>query len=440
MNTRINLLITGVAHKKRLFLIILTLVLFSWTYFSVIKKRNFPTLSNSQLLDIKSMIQDMCQDVVSRNPKQLANSNTSQPSVSINVMTGNEVPFDQLKKILFYTDCYGGWDYFIGATGREAFRVLGCPDAPCYVTSNRSLMPLDQFDALVFHPRANSFAMANMPKIRSPHQRYIMWIIESGCYPSHALPKFDNFFNWTMSYRLDSDILQPYGTFKEIRPLPQKAALDSYIAQFGRDHTFFAKNKTKLAAWFVSNCNTAVNREGYVEELKKYISVDIYGRCGHLKCQQKQPDNCLNIVDNDYKFYLAFENSLSLDYVTEKMFKVMDKNVIPVTLASNQRLPLPKHSIIDATKFSPQDLASYLKEIDANDALYAEYHWWKSFYRIEKGNKVNNFCQLCQKLNDPRDPPKTYQSMQKWWVNDANCSKWSQNRIIKASPWPMSNG
>lgn len=433
----INCLKTNITAKKRLFLIILVVALFSWTYFGVVKR---PTLNDAKYSTIKNIVQEIWQDLLSKNAIQTITSNRTQNLVSSSTMAENEVPFNQLKKILFYTDCYGNWDYFIGATGREAFKVLGCPNAPCYVTSNRSLMPLDQFDALVFHPRANSFSIDNTPKIRSPHQRYVMWIIESGCYPSRHLPSFDNFFNWTMSYRLDSDILRPYGAFKEIRPIPQQAALGSHIAKFGRDHSYLAKNKTKLVAWFVSNCNTPSNREGYVNELKKHISVDIYGRCGHLQCKQNQPDHCLEILERDYKFYLAFENSISLDYITEKMFKVMDKNIIPVTFASNGRFPLPKHSFIDATKYSPQDLANVLKKINDNDELYAEFQWWRNFYQVETNYQVTGFCQLCQKLNNPDDPPKVYSSMQKWWVNDAKCSRWSQNRIIDASPWPMSNG
>ena len=51
------------------------------------------------------------------------------------------------------------------------------------------------------------------------------------------------------------------------------------------------------------------------KELQKYITVDIYGSCGPLKCWG---DQCDDTLDNDYKFYLAFENSLCYDYITEK--------------------------------------------------------------------------------------------------------------------------
>jgi len=38
------------------------------------------------------------------------------------------------------------------------------------------------------------------------------------------------------------------------------------------------KTETSLAAWIVSNCDIS-SRSKFVEELKKYIPVDIYGKC-----------------------------------------------------------------------------------------------------------------------------------------------------------------
>lgn len=43
-------------------------------------------------------------------------------------------------------------------------------------------------------------------------------------------------------------------------------------------------NKTKGVAWIVSNCHSSSDREEYVIELKKYIPVDVYGKCGTLNC------------------------------------------------------------------------------------------------------------------------------------------------------------
>lgn len=58
----------------------------------------------------------------------------------------------------------------------------------------------------------------------------------------------------------------------------------------------------------------------YARELSKYIQVDIYGTCGSLRCPRSQSQACFDMLDEDYKFYLAFENSNCKDYITEKFF------------------------------------------------------------------------------------------------------------------------
>lgn len=58
----------------------------------------------------------------------------------------------------------------------------------------------------------------------------------------------------------------------------------------------------------------------YARELSKYIQVDIYGACGSLRCPRSQSQTCFDMLDEDYKFYLAFENSNCKDYITEKFF------------------------------------------------------------------------------------------------------------------------
>nr|CAG4644438.1 EOG090X0I21 [Lepidurus arcticus] len=86
------------------------------------------------------------------------------------------------------------------------------------------------------------------------------------------------------------------------------------------------------------------------------------------------------MLEQDYKFYLSFENSLCTEYVTEKFFAVMKSYVVPVVLGgANYSAVAPPHSYINAMEFTPQDLASYLRLLSENDALYGEFFWWKDF-------------------------------------------------------------
>lgn len=73
-------------------------------------------------------------------------------------------------------------------------------------------------------------------------------------------------------------------------------------------------------AWFVSNCGARNGRLNYAKELQKHIGVDIYGSCGTKRCPRSQAKSCFDLLNKEYKFYLAFENSNCKDYITEKFF------------------------------------------------------------------------------------------------------------------------
>ena len=63
----------------------------------------------------------------------------------------------------------------------------------------------------------------------------------------------------------------------------------------------------------------------------------------------------MGICINSYvfQFYLAFENSLCLDYITEKFWKVLDYNCIPVVFNGvNMSSLAPRHSYIDLKDFN----------------------------------------------------------------------------------------
>ena len=174
---------------------------------------------------------------------------------------------------------------------------------------------------------------------RTANQTYIMWEIESPAYllgfqPSH----YGNFFNWTMTYRQDSTVTIPYGKLRKLKEHPNNGErLDQLIDKFGENNKHLAERKGNSSvrlAWMVSNCLTKSNREGYVEALKKFIDVDVFGSCykDSKKCEKDGSDNCWNYISDQYKFYLSFENSLCNDYITEKFWELLKRNIVPIVL------------------------------------------------------------------------------------------------------------
>ena len=84
-----------------------------------------------------------------------------------------------------------------------------------------------------------------------------------------------------------------------------------------------------------------------------------------------------------YKYYLSFENSVCLGYVSEKVRKAYIAHSVPIVLGgADYDSILPPHSYINAMEFgSPKDLAEYLKYLDQNEEKYLEYFWWRKHYQ-----------------------------------------------------------
>jgi len=83
-----------------------------------------------------------------------------------------------------------------------------------------------------------------------------------------------------------------------------------------------AKTQKALAAAFVSNCAFS-KRNKMISDLQDYIPIDSYGHCAHNKdekhytSQASREARKISLLQT-YKFSLAFENSETIDYVTEK--------------------------------------------------------------------------------------------------------------------------
>ena len=284
---------------------------------------------------------------------------------------------------------------------------------------------LETVDALVIN--IHEFWLTTLPKFqRQPHQRIIYFTQESPQTMRNGPTEFPRgFFNWTMTYKLDSDIKLLYG---RIHASP--SAVQSSAALDKNTWMERLRKKSKKVAWMVSHCNTPSQREVYVQKLQQYIDVDIYGGCGNLTCARNathwlsQPE-CYNMLENKYKFYLSFENSICNDYVTEKFFQLLQYDIVPVVLggAHYSRIA-PPHSYINALEHTPKELADLLHQLDADDEAYTKYFEWKSTVTVEAGVHQmarHAFCDVCAKLHDDDQLPHFYDSLVESWSPEFQC-------------------
>ena len=104
---------------------------------------------------------------------------------------------------------------------------------------------------------------------------------------------------------------------------------------------------------------------------------------------------------------------------------------IPVFNGAELESYAPIHSAINALDYkSPHKLTKYLELLSIDDALYASYFWWREYYEVRNRaeDRAQAYCDLCEKLNNPSEPQKIYHDMNKWWVTDSKCRKFSPPR------------
>ena len=332
--------------------------------------------------------------------------------------------FSNSTKTILIWNPYSRFELEVFGEGYDTFKRHNCPINDCLITKNKSYSAMEDFDAVIFNMPSLSIYKFPLNQHRRAEQRYIFFTQESAAYIAEEVHQFNHLFNWTMTYDTRSDIPYIYG---EVSPLSSISSMPSQPRPVGPEN--YALGKTKLVAWFTSHCLTQSKRERYVSVLRKHIDVDIYGGCYTLKCSMNSSSftsqsHCYDMLERDYKFYLSFENSLCSDYVTEKFFDILRRNVIPVVMGgANYSALAPPHSYIDAVRYSPRQLAAYLKMLASDDRLYNEYFWWKPFFKVESRYPVMEnraLCQLCEKLHFDKQV-SVYDDLSPLWSKNARC-------------------
>ncbi len=263
-------------------------------------------------------------------------------------------------------------DHFFGEAYLNPVIVPNPPGADISLTYTRDRAELPHVDAVWFHGPS----IQDMPLRRDKRQPWILMSMESDVnYPALKHPATRIGFDLLMTYRLDSDIPCIYPTWGQYGDFLKPVRIHKGPAA------------GPLAAYIASN--PVAYRDNYVAELMESIRVDSLGRClrnRHIEgfvqggWSQGAWDAILEVLSR-YKFYLAFENSQTTDYVTERVFHALVAGVVPVYMgAPNVRDFMPaEKAVIVATDFDcASELANYLLHLDQNDSAYLEYLSWKN--------------------------------------------------------------
>lgn len=243
---------------------------------------------------------------------------------------------------------------------------------------------------------------------RPPGQRWVWMNFESPSHSPGLRSLAGNLFNWTLSYRADSDVFVPYGyLYPRNHPSDQPQGLAPPLAR-----------KRGLVAWVVSHWDERQARVRYYHQLSQHVPVDVFGQGGHGR---PVPDSGLLHTVARYKFYLAFENSQHLDYITEKLWRnALLAGAVPVVLGpdrANYERFVPRGAFIHVEDFpSASALATYLLFLDRNPAAYCRYFHWRRSYAVHITSFWDEpWCRACQAVQTAGEQPKSIGNLAHWF-------------------------
>lgn len=262
--------------------------------------------------------------------------------ISITYVKGFAEKFDNIIYILMWKPTeHLPWPFQIMLPARQPFVKRNCPFINCYVTDDPLFFSdvLD-YDVLLFD--VLFVRSMDMPLKRSERQKYVLVGFEPA--GMNVIPeKFNSFFNLTWTYKLDSDVVLPYIVVKNEfnEKIGPKKDMHWINVKDMAETSLYVRNKLLkkriAAAWFATNCYMAPSgRLQFVADLQKELAnygqrLDVYGGCGNNTCAG---DECYAIIESTYYFYLAFENSFSEDYVSEKILTGLEHFAVPVVFGA----------------------------------------------------------------------------------------------------------
>ena len=192
-----------------------------------------------------------------------------------------------------------------------------------------------------------------------------IWVAElmesAAIYTQMNDPAFMALFDLEMSYRQSADIWIPY--------IP--ADFDEKIEQYD------PSPRRHLCCAFVSSTFDQSKRRDYIKALSEKLNVHSYGRFMRNRrlWWDRGLQTKLNIL-RKYGYTLAFENSITPDYITEKFYHPLMMGSVPVYLGAPniQDFAPAANSYIDVRNFTgPAELADFIVRTDPS-----HFHSWRN--------------------------------------------------------------
>ncbi|XP_067944456.1 alpha-(1,3)-fucosyltransferase fut-1-like [Watersipora subatra] len=403
-------MLEGTSTSKKLIALVsitlLTILLYSTT--------NLSTTQHFHLLVIEGGVKYLHEtDEISLKTKQVESESTKDKLVK----TSFPVPSREPTRIIYQPTPNDQQAQAFNRMFKDQMDFSQCNYSNCVYTFSHDYTDIVEADVVLIEYRSTIVS-----KVYGLHRQSQIWIVYSHEPPVlYPWRKVFNYFNGTMTYTRDSTVYWPWGEMK-----PKVADKQS------NPNIDFAQGKTKGAYAYVSHCTSAgYNRLETMKELGQYIEVDIFGGCTHNLPCHRGDINCETSLHSKYKFFLAFENSLCEDYITEKFWKRLhsDGHFVPVVVGGfsidDYTRVAPPDSFIHAYNFSSiKELGEYLQHLMQDDAAYNRYHEWRKHYMTtDNVLPQTSVCTFCELANNPSTLESHQKALANNWNSKSNCKR-----------------
>ncbi|XP_068242193.1 uncharacterized protein [Palaemon carinicauda] len=180
--------------------------------------------------------------------------------------------------------------------------------------------------------------------------------------------------------------------------------------------------RPKIAVWVASNCQTDSKRENLVAALQRHVRVTTVGKCGELKCGRNHHDSfCYRWFGSSHLFYLSLENALCEEYYSEKLWRPMEHNMVPIVYGgAKYNKILPPGSYINVQSYpNILALAKHLVYLSNNPVSYLRYLQWRRYWEVNE--PLPWTCNLCSTLHKAAGVMDKRVTLDRWWNDTSDC-------------------
>lgn len=274
----------------------------------------------------------------------------------------------------------------------------------CHLTDDRS--EYLRARNVVFHHRAISDDLSNIPKTRPGFQRWI-WLNMDPPQRTRKIEGLKSLFNLTLTYRKDSDIHVRW----------------EVAARRPTDSPFHFPQKTRTVCWVLDDYELETNSSkfySFLTNLTKHMKVDLLNKSS----MELQGDGYYSVVSS-CKFHLSLESSVHTDYITDTFTRPLAAGTVPVVWGpsrKNYERFAPGTSFIHVKDFpDTAGLAKFLQELDSDLEAYMKYFEWWKFYTLRRPLTDERYayalaiCQACRYVGLSRNY-RVVKDLYKWFL------------------------